>query len=425
MTALEINRENTSSDRLIGLEEQFCDLLQITLSDAGWHSRKADNEVDLIVQKEETRYAVEMKVVTEHRWSSVEGRLATAFVQSMHAAKKIGQGTHPLAVIGMPLASARMANNVRTFTEKYLPSAGWGLMDLAGRVELHGPGLDWVKSPKGRLVRRKEYLANAAGVTGGVVGQSVGTSWQLFRSSLPASNGARLFTDLGQWMLKVLLSRHLPAPLIQQVKGEFWSPQELAKAARVSAPSAWRHVTALGASGFLEIRSKGYELVRLSELLRLWRGATAMAGREWKMRFILPQRDGLRALREVMRSSASGTDQVARPRACLGLFSAADALGARFVHGGPIHLYSERPSAEECARLGLRLAEPGEAVDVFIREPRFPEALFRAAVRTEDGVLTADALQTWLDVVDYPARGSEQAEVLWRLIGPALEGAGE
>jgi biotin operon repressor len=226
-------------------------------------------------------------------------------------------------------------------------------------------------------------------------------------------------------MLKVLLSRHLPAPLIQHVKGEFWSSQELAEAARVSAPSAWRHVTALGASGFLEIRSKGYELVRLSELLRLWRGATAMASREWKMRFILPQRDGLRALRAAMRSSASGTDQVARPRACLGLFSAADALGARFVHGGPIHLYSERPSAEECARLGLRLAEPGEAVDVFIREPRFPEALFRAAVRTEDGVLTADVLQTWLDVVDYPARGAEQAEVLWRLIGPALEGASE
>ena len=50
---------------------------------------------------------------------------------------------------------------------------------------------------------------------------------------------------------------------------------------------------------------------------------------------------------------------------------------------------------------------------MLLRVARFPESTFRGAVR-RDGVMLADVIQVWLDVLNHPTRGKEQAEHIFR-----------
>lgn len=101
------------------------------------------------------------------------------------------------------------------------------------------------------------------------------------------------------------------------------------------------------------------------------------------------------------------------PRICLGLFAAADALGAGFVHGAPAHLYIERADIRAIDSLGLVPAEAAHRVDVYLRIPPARNAVFRAAV-SSDGVPVSDIVQVWLDVAAHQSRGQEQAEEIRR-----------
>ncbi len=109
-----------------------------------------------------------------------------------------------------------------------------------------------------------------------------------------------------------------------------------------------------------------------------------------------------------------------RPRVCLGLFAAAEALGLGFVHGVQPHLYLERMSQEALEKLGLSTKGADQNPDVFVRIPGNRESVFRGAVE-RDQVQASDVIQVWLDVSQHPSRGKEQAELIWRrVLGPAL-----
>ena len=86
-------------------------------------------------------------------------------------------------------------------------------------------------------------------------------------------------------------------------------------------------------------------------------------------------------------------------------------MGFKFVHGIQPHLYIERIDQEALRELGLSLETAAREADVFVRVPKYPEAVFRAAVE-RDGVPTSDILQVWLDVSSHPARGKDQADLL-------------
>jgi hypothetical protein len=100
---------------------------------------------------------------------------------------------------------------------------------------------------------------------------------------------------------------------------------------------------------------------------------------------------------------------------CLGLFAAADALGLGFVHGVAPFVYLERFEPAALDRIGLSLEAPGDSPDVYVRVPAARESVFRGAVRRDD-VLVSDAVQVWLDAAAYPARGAEQADLIYRRV---------
>ena len=70
-----------------------------------------------------------------------------------------------------------------------------------------------------------------------------------------------LFSDLNQWMLKVLLAPEIPEHLLSAPRGEYRNASELAAAARVSKMSAHRFVQQLQERGYLEASSRRLVLV--------------------------------------------------------------------------------------------------------------------------------------------------------------------
>ena len=235
-------------------------------------------------------------------------------------------------------------------------------------------------------------------------------------------DAAYLFSDLSQWMLKVLLAPLVPEDLLRAPRGEYRNASELAAASEVSVMSAFRLVRQLRQEGFLDQNEEPLRLVRREELLRRWQAAHLRAAPEIPLRWIIP-RKGERPLMAALHAYSAQPDvkRQTAPRACLGLFAAAESLGFGFVRGVPQYFYLESFDREVLKQMGLSPEGAEQRPDVYVRVPAFRESVFRAAV-LRNGVPVADILQVWLDVGSHPARGEEQAqEIRNRVLAPIIE----
>jgi hypothetical protein len=338
---------------------------------------------DYLFERKGLRYVAELRIAREARRPELPALLADAFIRAQVGAK--AHHGRPLAMVGAPAISDEWVVELADHAKRFFRGAAWGLIDGRGRLEVHGPGLE-------ELRREPQRVSG--------------------RSARPESR-PDLFSDRGQWMAKVLLAPSLPEGLLRAPRERIGGPSQLAHLAGVSVPSASRFLSRLDEFHHLE-RGDGVRLVRRAQFLADWRRVAGFVRDDKPCRWLLPGGDSLDQLVEALRENAKPTVPRSN-RACLGLFAACERLGLGFVRGAPVHLYLERASDPALELLGLAPASRGEAVDVFVREPKFPEAVFRAAV-PRDGVLVADVLQCWLDVADHPVRGAEQAEQLWRRV---------
>jgi hypothetical protein len=351
----------------------------------------------MLVRRGERQYVIELKSSAEPRRDRLVPLLAQAILQAQAAAAKAQLSPHakPLAVIGTEHLSASLIDDLRAFAREVAPDVSIGIVDLHGSRVFIGEGLEDLN----HVVRESKQQRALAHV----------------RPQL------HLFSDLNQWMLKVLLSPRIPDHLLRAPRQPLANASDLAKAADVSLMSASRLVSLLRAEGFLD-ESRGLELVNIEMLLNRWQRASRKPILEVPMRWIIPGAserklfDAVRAYSRPSESQTAGLNRaVARPRLCLGLFAAANALGFKFVHGVAAHLFVERPDTEMLESLGLAQVQPGQSVDVFVRVPALRESVFRPAV-IRDGLPVCDVLQVWLDVADHPARGGNQANEIWRQV---------
>lgn len=327
---------------------------------------------DLVARKGSLHYAVELKCAAEGRPDRALALLSQAILQARRHAE--GQAMRPMAVLHVAQAGPSLYKKIEQFHRDYAADVAVGLVSDAGGRLFIGPGLE-------ALNAEPLYSSNK-----GKLGQPR-KAWDLF-------------SDLNQWMLKVLLAPELPDGLLHAPRGEYRAGSELADAAQVSAMSASRFVRRLKEEGFLEDSGRAMRLVRRRELFRRWQSAAMRSSPELQMSFLIP--GGERQLHKV----------VSRLDACVGLFAAAEYLGLRHVSGVAPYLYVRRiRSSSSEGWPGLVPSKPGEPPQVVLRQANAPESLFRGAVQV-DGVPVSDVLQIWLDAAAHPSRGAEQADLI-------------
>lgn len=335
---------------------------------------------DLLIKRGSRRLTVEIKAPAEGRVDRVIPLLAQAILQAQTYANAT-PGTQPLAVIYLEDASDTLIGQVGSFVENYASSTAIGLVTKSGVRYFRDPALELEAlnaAPSAPLRRRNS---------------SVGVQ-------------VNLFSDLNQWMLKVLLAPDLPPELLEAPRDQFRTGAEFAQAAGVSTMSASRLLQQLRLEGHLDESSPTLRLVRREELLRRWHAASMKSPSQMPMRFVL-KASVEKQLHQLLLSDPT--------QICLGLFSAANALRLGHVSGIPTHVYVPKISHFEDRMWRGLVAMPGGAPDLIVREAASPQSTFRGAVM-RDGVACADVIQTWLDVASHPTRGEEQAALIYNQV---------
>lgn len=371
-------------------EKQAEDLLEQLFSQAGWRVRRkvrrqGPSRPDMVISRGRDSYVVEVKASAEGRGDRLIPLWSQACLQASHVA---GDHDPPLAVVAAPRVSPRVANQVLDFAAEYAPDAAAGVIDFLGLRLFRGPHLEGLDS-------EGDCLPGAAKSMRG--------------------EPADLFSDLNQWMLKVLLAPELPDNLLSAPRGQYRNASQLARAANVSVMSAFRLVQQLQRDGYLHESEPYLNLVRREDLFKRWQAAPARRVKEVPMRFVL-RGDPQVELKRMLRSG----------RACLGLFAAAEALNFGFVRGVPPYVYVQRLGpASIAAWKNVVPAEPGEQPDVILRQAPAPQSVFRGLVRANE-MPVSDILQIWLDVSSHPSRGQEQAGLIrGRVLDPVIRGEHE
>ena len=356
----------------------------------GWKvSRgRSSRSGDFSIAKDGLQYAVELKAAREGRRPLLEAFLADALLRAQAAARAHHPPRRALAVVAAPALSDAMAGALREYMSAVAPGAAFGLVDSRGRFEFHGEGLDGLTGDPTRRQRQ---------------------------SGTPRAQVGDVFSDLNQFMLKVLLGQYLPEQLLHVQRGRIDGAAQLSKLAGTSLPSAWRFLSGLKEAGFIDESSGGLEVVRRDDLLSAWVSAVRRPPHEVRAAFSIPVREPISVLEPRINALHSAGQRIAWAG-----FAAIARLGFQFVHGAPLHLYVDDLSEATLRRLNLVRAEPNQTSQVILRKARWPESVFRATVE-KGGQPATDILQCWLDVSQHPARGAEQANVLWtRVLAPAL-----
>jgi hypothetical protein len=379
-------------------EREFESLVAELFRQHGWRVKDehsmADKGIDLVVSRGNERYVIELKAASEGRPDRLVPLLSQAILQARAYAQAFAQPAKPLAIVSAPAISPSAANSLVSFLSEFAPDVAVGIVDREGFRHFVGSGLDQLNAIPPRATHRR---------------------------NLPPPDSAYLFSDLSQWMLKVLLAPMIAGDLLRAPRGEYRNASELAAAAEVSVMSAFRFVRQLRQERFLDENEEPLRLVRREELLRRWQAAHLRGAPELPLRWIIPVKSEHQLSAALHSYSVQPNVKRASPRACLGLFAAAESLGFGFVHGVPPYFYLESLDREVLKRMGLSPEGAEQKPDVYVRVPAFRESVFRAAV-VRDGAPVADILQVWLDVGSHPARGKEQAEEIHhRVLAPIIE----
>lgn len=370
-------------------------LVRKWLAENGWgfdHVPSGPDRADLDAHNRGERFMVEIKALSEGRSDRVIPLLSQAILEAQSYAARENQAK-PMAVVYVESASSSLYKNVLDFAERYAPEVTIGVLSGEGLGLLKRGGSDILA-----IDDRDEFLQRSRA--------------RLDRMTAPKS--FNLFSDLNQWMLKVLLAPEIPDDLLNAPRCRYRSGAELAAAAKVSEMSASRFLQQLRQDRFLD-ESAGYiVLVRREELFAHWRSAARRRPSEAPMRFLF--RSAVQEQLETLVNAQHG-------EACVGLFAAADALRLGHVSGVPPYMYVSRlpKFGNKDGGWDMVMAYPDGAPDFILRKVPSPQSTFRGALH-RDGSVFADVLQIWLDVSNHPARGQEQADLIHRkILQPLIE----
>jgi len=329
-------------------------------------------------------YRLVLNAVPVARGPELERALADASLRAQRAAKESNPREIPLPIVATRSLSPNMVQRLDQYAEVHLGDSPWGAFDLAGAWH-------FVKIPQAMHPESMHLSIKAPPVS--------------IRQAPPPSHDP--FSDLGQWLSKVVLAQDLKEDLISAPRGLLRNQADLASAANVSLPTVSRWAKELRIMGFLGTSHRGFSIVRRRDFLKRW--ASSIHGRAYLdiwARPILgsPNRESL--IRKLIE---------AEPKAILLGAEACHQLGIGVVHGAPLQIALPSTTPQDLERVGLQPTSSGEPGAVMVRVPKFPQSLRRGAVHRQQ-IPIADAIQCAVDAFLDPVRGKEQFEALLRVL---------
>jgi hypothetical protein len=364
-------------------------LVKNWLAKNGWRFDRVPpglHRADLAAKNGRERFLVEIKNLSEGRPDRVIPLLSQAILEARSYAQHDALAK-PMAVVYVERASLSLYKNVLEFAGRYAPDVAVGVLSGEGSGILKKAGSDALV-----IDDRDQFLQQSR-------------ARQERTAATPSYN---LFSDLNQWMLKILLAPDISEDLLKAPRGRYRSGAELAAAAEVSEMSTSRFLQQLRHDRFLDDTSGYIALVRREELFDHWRSAARRRPPEAPMRFLI---------RSAVQDQLAKLVSAQHGDACIGLFAAADALRLGHVSGAPPYVCVPRlPNiGSQDGRWNMVKASSDGAPDFILRQASSPQSTFRGALHI-DGSVFADVLQIWLDVSNHPTRGQEQADLIYRKI---------
>jgi hypothetical protein len=239
---------NPSPDHEAQLELVVSNLFR----EEGWkvleQPRERGAAPDLIASRPGKKLVVEIKRASEGRKDRVIPLLSQAALEASYYSRSLSGHPLPVAIVGANHMPESVAEGAKRFLQQRIPEVAVGLMDLEGFRSFAGHGLESLNS-----ARRSE--------------KQLGSPKR--RAGVP-----QLFSDLNQWMLKVLLAPRIAESYLSAPRGSYQGASQLAVAAGVSVMSAFRFIEEFSKEGFLESVQGPLRLVRWRELMSRWRAAS-------------------------------------------------------------------------------------------------------------------------------------------------------
>jgi hypothetical protein len=366
-------------------ENHYLDLLVEIFERDQWRVKRealvADRGASLAISRGNLNYIVTLKISSEGRRDRLVAFLSQAILEVKVAASVSTDKPAPLAVIAAPSIPRSTADELIDFRSKVAADVAVGIFDREGLRRFVGSGLENLTAAPPRSARRQE---------------------------LRVPDSANLFSDLNQWLLKVLLSPLISEDLLTAPRREYRNASELAEAAGVSVMTAFRFVRQLGQDGFLDDDIEILRLVRRQELMRRWQAAYLRPIPEMPLVWNDPASNELQ-VPAALRAISGEPPSESEPLACLGLSAAAKCLGFEPAQRVPPSFYLESLDREVLGRMGFSPDRAEFRPDLFVRQPVFRKSVFRAAV-TREGILVSDIIQIWLDITSPPALDVELAD---------------
>lgn len=313
---------------------------------------------------------LEVKTV---RSAAVEAVLGSLAISVLQARQQRGSAVLvPLLVLER--LGPKIKQAVRQFMAANAPDCAWGLVDKSGAARIVIPVLNVDVDEPGGMVQ---------------------TSW-------PRRQSARLFSDLNQWMLKILLLADVPPSLWGGPRQQVATPTELHRVAGVSVEKAHQFFRAFEHIGLVRQTSHGLTVVRRKALAEMWLNEErSRSVVRMPVRWIFGEPS---ELREVF----SKKDSPGEFAICG--FEACRALGVLHAPVANREVYASGDPEAALAIWDLEACDERDA-HFYLRRAPSVKSIMRGRV-LDAGLPVVDVLQAALDVCNHPARGAEQAEYI-------------
>ena len=406
-----------------------------------FHKAKPRLKIDFVLSRGNKQYAVELKSSRQMHLSFMH--LFPRAILRLQAVNRMVGLLSIVAVLVNRLES-RDIKRLEEYMNFYAPDMGWLLIDRQRRgvfkdqennqyALLIEEEIEWVKSSFSDnfpfLEAHNSLLhKNAIGPGDPVYykssARSSSSSSSIFSSSSSSSSSSLSsskiklsFSDLDQWLIKVLLLS--PLDMASQFwggpKGYAENAFQLSKLSGVSQMPANLWAQAMEYSGYLKrIGRKKMIPLRIEALIEEWIGRYRFSDNNiypFRSMFRVSNYDAF--IGELFEEIRLNSEKLGE----LGIAAHLSCKLHEVKHSSAksIHIYCREDIHNVARILKLVPSEEERKADLFLVEPKYPKSVFGGVLKKKE-IPVCDILQCYLDLYYLPDRGREQAAIVYENI---------